>query len=79
MELFNQGLTLMTYGISTVFIFLCVLIGAMTLMSSILQKLPDDSEPSAQKNISNSSTNIDGTLLQVLQAAVNEHRNRNSI
>lgn len=79
MELFNQGLTLMTYGISTVFIFLCVLIGAMTFMSSLLQKFPDDPESSSQNKKSNGVINIDNNLLQILQAAVNEHRNRNSI
>jgi len=86
MELFNQGLTLMTYGISMVFIFLGVLIAAMTLMSAILRKIPD-SQPEPQKSTPQSSTNliqsntslVDANLLAVLQAAVTEHRNRKSL
>ena len=35
-DLLNQGLTLMLVGMGTVFVFLTVLVIAMTLMSSIL-------------------------------------------
>jgi len=86
MGLFNQGLTLMTYGISMVFIFLGVLIAAMTLMSAILRKLPEPktkelgATPQALSNTSSSSpAQLDTNLLAVLQAAITEHRTRKSL
>lgn len=77
MELFNQGLNLMTYGIGTVFLFLCLLILAMTTMSSLLRKLPDSTDADESPIANNTTTNtypIDNRLLQVLQAAITEHR-----
>lgn len=77
MELFNQGLNLMTYGIGTVFLFLCLLILAMTTMSSLLRKLPDSTDADESPIAKNTTTNaypIDNRLLQVLQAAITEHR-----
>lgn len=80
MEILNQGLTLMTYGISTVFVFLCLLIAAMTLMSTILSKIPEDVPANEPENNSGTvNPAIDNNLLQVLQAAVAEHRNRKSV
>lgn len=38
-DLLNQGLTLMLVGMGTVFVFLTVLVIAMTLMSTILVRL----------------------------------------
>ena len=80
MEIINQGLALMVYGISTVFIFLCLLIGLVTLMSSILKNFKDDTD--ATENTSSiqpqlNASSIDSTILPILQAAVNEHRKRN--
>ena len=80
MEIINQGLALMVYGISTVFIFLCLLIGLVTLMSAILKNFKDDAEvtentSSNQQQINASS--IDSNILPILQAAINEHRKRN--
>ena len=80
MEIINQGLALMVYGISTVFIFLCLLIGLVTLMSSILKNFKDDAEV-AENSSSNqpqmNANSIDSNILPILQAAVNEHRKRN--
>lgn len=38
-DLLNQGVTLMLAGMGTVFVFLTVLVVAMTLMSRILMRL----------------------------------------
>ena len=80
MEIINQGLALMVYGISTVFIFLCLLIGLVTLMSSILKNFKDDAEVAENTSSNQPQMNaslIDSDILPILQAAVNEHRKRN--
>lgn len=80
MEIINQGLALMVYGISTVFIFLCLLIGLVTLMSSILKNFKDDAEVAENTSSNQPQMNaslIDSNILPILQAAVNEHRKRN--
>ena len=76
----------MTYGISTVFIFLGLLIAAMTIMSSVLRKYPAPN--SALENTASNTTDnqlnsnnlpVDNNTLQVIQAAISEHRNQKSL
>ncbi len=48
-SLLNQGLTLMLAGMGTVFVFLTVLVAAMTAMAMVLRRLQpaaDESGPS---------------------------------
>ena len=47
-SLFNQGLTLMLVGMGTVFVFLTILVAAMSLLALIVKRLttrPADARP----------------------------------
>ena len=79
MELLSQGLTLMTYGIATVFIFLCILIGAIRVMSSVLAKLPDNEVTELASNnppAPSLTHDVEPHIIEVIQAAISQHRNR---
>ena len=43
--LMNEGLTLMLVGMGTVFVFLTVLVGAMSLMSRLTMRFQPDAPP----------------------------------
>ena len=61
--LFEQGLTLMLAGMGTVFVFLTMLVIAMTLMSFLVRRLQAGaSDPSDQE-------------LAAISAAIAKHRN----
>ena len=62
--LIDQGLTLMLAGMGTVFVFLTMLVGAMTLMSFATKLLqPVASEPSDEE-------------VAAISAAIERHRRR---
>lgn len=64
-ELLNQGLTLMLAGMGTVFVFLTVLVIAMTLMSRVLAHFQG---PPAAAEISDEE-------VAAISAAITRHRN----
>jgi len=64
-----QGLQLMTLGMGTVFVFLGVLIGIITMVSRIIQQYET---PVEQTTGANHSANDD--LLEVISAAVQQYR-----
>lgn len=63
-ELINEGLTLMLAGMGTVFVFLTVLVIAMTLMSRLVSRF----QPS--KN----AANVGDDEIAAITAAITEHR-----
>lgn len=51
-SLFNQGLTLMLVGMGTVFMFLTILVAAMSLLALIVKRLttrPADARPNDEE------------------------------
>ncbi len=68
-ELMGQGLQLMALGMGTVFLFLILLIGVITLISRIIQKFEQQTEPAASAGHSSHDD-----LLAVINAAVQQYR-----
>ncbi len=77
-SLIQQGLSLMLFGMGTVFIFLTILIFATATMSKvILRWFPEKIiEPPARrkKAMSASGASIAPATLKILQTAVDHHR-----
>ena len=76
--LIDQGISLMLYGMGTVFVFLTVLVFATTLMSKLVAKFSPaelaselNSEPTAM-NTENKSPSKQ--VLQAIKQALAEHR-----
>lgn len=63
-ELINQGLTLMLAGMGTVFVFLTVLVIAMTLMSRLVGRF----QPAKD------AANVGDDEIVAITAAITEHR-----
>ncbi len=68
-ELMEQGLQLMALGMGSVFLFLGLLIGVITLVSRIIQKFDLETAPAPAD--SQSSHDV---LLEVISAAVQQYR-----
>ena len=63
----DQGITLMLVGMGTVFVFLTLLVAAMTVMSSVVQRLspaPGAGEATDEE-------------IAAITAAIAQHRNKN--
>jgi len=63
----DQGITLMLVGMGTVFVFLSLLVMAMTMMAGIVKRLT----PVAENGISDEE-------VAAITAAITQHRNKNS-
>ncbi len=70
-SLLNQGLTLMLAGMGTVFVFLSLLVGAMTIMSSVTRRF----EPAAALPGAGVSGPSDEEVAAI-SAAIEMHRKR---
>jgi oxaloacetate decarboxylase gamma subunit len=66
-SLLDQGITLMLVGMGTVFVFLTVLVVAMTLMAGIIKRLT----PVAASDISDEE-------VAAITAAIAQHRKQHS-
>lgn len=75
-ELVTSGLELMAFGMGTVFAFLVLLIFATSLMSKIVNKFAPEAVVVAPVAITTPTQGVDPQLLNVLAAAVKEHRAR---
>jgi len=65
--LFDQGLELMLVGMGTVFVFLTLLVAAMSLMAGIIKRLT----PVAVEGVSDEE-------VAAITAAIAQHRNKQS-
>jgi oxaloacetate decarboxylase gamma subunit len=63
----SQGVTLMLVGMGTVFVFLTLLVMAMTAMAGIIKRLT----PVAEQGVSDEE-------VAAITAAITQHRNKNS-
>ena len=70
-SLLNQGLTLMLAGMGTVFVFLSLLVAAMTIMSSVTRRF----EPAAALSGTGGSGPSDEEVAAI-SAAIKMHRKR---
>ena len=66
-SLMNQGVDLMLVGMGTVFVFLTLLVMAMSLMAGIIKRL----SPVAEEGISDEE-------VAAITAAIAQHRKKNS-
>mgnify|MGYP000092769080 CR=1 FL=1 len=73
-----DGLALSGFGMGTVFVFLVILIFATSLMSKLVTKfLPEaPAAPAKPAPAAVTTQGVDPQLLNVLAAAVKEHRSR---
>ncbi len=82
--LLQQGLDLMIYGMSTVFLFLTLLVSVTVIASAAIRRLsPETPEPPPVSPNSVSTINslpskgaVDKKLLTILQNAIDQHRSR---
>ena len=78
-SIIDRGLDLMLFGMGTVFVFLTVLIFATTAMSAVISKwFPEKVVEAAapRKRAASSVAAIAPATLNILQAAIDKHRNR---
>lgn len=72
-ELMSSGVELMFAGMGIVFLFLTMLVLAINIMSSVVQRFFPD--PAIQTSITVSS-GIDKSLIAAITAAVHQHRSK---
>ena len=79
-SLIDQGLNLMLFGMGTVFVFLTILIFATSSMSKIITRyFPEKivaAAPKRKKAAAHGATSLAPTTLKIIQAAIDQHRNR---
>ena len=77
-QLLQDAFNVMIYGMGTVFIFLTVLVFAIIIMSSVVQRWLPEEEPIANTKTGarKSVANINPLTLKIIQAAIEQHRNR---
>lgn len=79
-SLIDQGLNLMMFGMGTVFVFLTILIFATTGMSKVITRyFPEKAivaKPARKKSAALNAGTIAPATLKVIQAAIEQHRNR---
>jgi oxaloacetate decarboxylase gamma subunit len=76
-NLINEGLTLMTYGMGFVFVFLTLLVFATSFMSKMVVKYLPEPQPAAAKPVAASAVPApagDAQLIAVISAAIKQHR-----
>jgi len=74
-DIVADGLGLMAFGMGTVFTFLVILIFATIIMSTLVNKFFPEAPPAPAK-AKTQGQGVDPQLLNVLAAAVKEHRAR---
>ena len=73
-------MTLMLYGMGTVFVFLSILIASTMLISWAVNRFAPESESAIEEVLSSTplhasgGSQLDPTLLKVLQAAIRAHK-----
>jgi len=74
-ELMSKGIELMLAGMGIVFLFLAMLVLAINMMSSLIQRFFPDA-PSLAGTITTSSSGIDKNIIAAITAAVHQHRSK---
>ncbi len=75
-DLFQQGVDLMLFGMGTVFAFLILLVGALTLMSWVITRFfPEPEQPEAAVQMAPLVV-VEPRIQAVIQAAINKHRGK---
>ena len=75
-DLFQQGVDLMLFGMGTVFAFLILLVGALTLMSWVITRFfPEAEQPEAAVQMAPLVV-VEPRIQAVIQAAINKHRGK---
>lgn len=73
-ELMSSGVELMFVGMGIVFLFLTMLVVAINIMSSLVQRFfPDAPPPVAVATV---SSGIDKSIIAAITAAVHQHRSK---
>lgn len=73
-ELISSGVELMFAGMGIVFLFLAMLVVAINIMSSLVQRFfPDAQVVTAPPSVSGG---IDKSVIAAITAAVHQHRNK---
>lgn len=79
-SLMQQGTDLMLFGMGAVFVFLTLLVIAVTIMSGVIQRFFPEApvpipEPVSLANTTGAQVN-DPKLIAIIQAAITQHRNK---
>lgn len=75
-DLFQQGVDLMLFGMGTVFAFLVSLVGALTLMSWVIGRFfPEPVQPEVASPTPHVAA-VEPRIQAVIQAAIDKHRRR---
>lgn len=79
-ELLMEGVELMLVGVGTVFLFLFMLVGCITLMSRLVARfIPERTLLSAApRRVAIPESSVDQQTLAVISEAIRLHRNRHS-
>jgi oxaloacetate decarboxylase gamma subunit len=80
-SLLSQGLDLMVYGMGSVFVFLALLILVTTVISKLVVRFfPETPAPvkAMKSTIRKPADAVDPRTLQVIRAAIQQHRARRS-
>lgn len=78
--MFGEGLTLMLYGIGSVFLFLTLLVFVTTIMSKVVAGMTPAvitagaAVASAPQQFSGSVSKVDKKTLAVIRSAITQHR-----
>ncbi|MDF1832286.1 MAG: OadG family transporter subunit [Porticoccaceae bacterium] len=75
-DLFQQGVDLMLFGMGTVFAFLISLVGACYLMSRVITRFFPESVQAEVPVQMAPATTVEPHIQAVIQAAIDKHRSR---
>lgn len=78
LNLVTEGLKFMVLGMSTVFLFLVIMVGVLQVQSAIIMKFfpKPATEPSASSGTTTSSAPDDATRIAVITAAIQMFRRK---
>jgi len=77
--LIDQGISLMIYGMGTVFVFLAILVFATGLMSKLVNKYAPAQtsiEHDAEPNVGQAGVLPHPHVLEAIREAISQHRNK---
>jgi oxaloacetate decarboxylase (Na+ extruding) subunit gamma len=74
-EMMSRGVELMFAGMGIVFLFLTMLVVAINIMSSLVQRFFPDA-PIQVTTATTVSSGIDKSIIAAIAAAVHQHRNK---